>query len=89
MFFGVSLLAKVGLMYTTSVFKERTAKSQEEIFFDQVLYSWYKANTYSPVNFTREHVGQIIFMHFSNSLVNMLVKSLVNMLAQSLVNMWT
>ena len=27
--------------------------------------------TYSPVNFTKEHVGQIIFLHFSNSLVNM------------------
>ena len=43
--------------------------------------------TYSPVNFTREHVGQIIFLHFSNSLVNMLAKSLVNMLAEALVNM--
>ena len=43
--------------------------------------------TYSPVNFTREHVGQNIFLHFSNSLVNMLGKSLVNMLAKALVNM--
>ena len=43
--------------------------------------------TYSLVNFTREHVGQIIFLHFSNSLASMLAKSLVNMLAKSLVNM--
>ena len=38
--------------------------------------------TYSPV----EHVGQIIFLHFSNSLVNMFAKLLVNMLAKSLEN---
>ena len=43
--------------------------------------------TYSPVNFTWEHVGQNIFLHFSNSLVDMLAKSLVNMLAKALVNM--
>ena len=43
--------------------------------------------TYSPVNFTREHVGQIICLHFSNSLVNMLATSLLNMLAEALVNM--
>ena len=41
--------------------------------------------TYSPVKFTREHVGQNIFLHFSNSLVNMLAKSLVDMLAEALV----
>ena len=29
---------------------------------------------YSPVNFTREDVGQIIFLQFSNLLVNMLAK---------------
>ena len=45
-------------------------------------------STYSPVNFTREHAGQIIFLHFSNSIVNMLAKS-ENMLAKSLVNMLT
>ena len=37
--------------------------------------------TYSPVTFTREHLGQIIFLHFSDSRVNMSAKSLVNMLA--------
>ena len=52
---------------------------------DQVSYFWYKAK-YSPVNFTWEHVGQINFLHFSNSLVNMLAKSLVNILAEVLVN---
>ena len=40
---------------------------------------------YSPVNFPREHVGQIIFLHFSNSLVNMLAKSLVKMLAEGMM----
>ena len=29
---------------------------------------------YSPVNFTREDVGQITFLQFSNLLVNMLAK---------------
>ena len=43
--------------------------------------------TYSPFNFIREHVGQIIFLHFSNSLVNMIVKSLVKILSKSLVTM--
>ena len=42
---------------------------------------------YSPVNFSRENVGQIICLHFSNSLVNMLAKSLVHMLTKGLVNM--
>ena len=55
-------------------------------FLDQVSYSWYKAN-YSPVNFTREHVGGTLFLHFSNSLVNMLAKLLVNILDKLLVNL--
>ena len=42
---------------------------------------------FSPVNFTREHVGQIIFLKFSNSIVNMLAQSLVNILGKSLRNM--
>ena len=44
--------------------------------------------TYSPVNFTREHVGQNIFLHFSNLLVNILARSLVKMLAKALVKMF-
>ena len=44
--------------------------------------------TYSPVNFTREHLGQIIFLHFSDSLVNMSAKSLVNMLANHWWSCW-
>ena len=37
--------------------------------------------TYSPVNFTWEHVDHIIVLHFSNSLVNMFAKSMMNMLS--------
>ena len=36
--------------------------------------------------FAREHVGQINFLHVSNSLVYMLLNSLTNMLTKSLVN---
>ena len=39
--------------------------------------------TYSPVNFIREHVGHIIFLHFSNALVNMLTKSLLSIMVKS------
>ena len=42
--------------------------------------------TYSPVNFTSEHVGQIIFFNFSDSLVYKFAKALVNMLAEALMN---
>ena len=46
--------------------------------WDQVSYSWYKANIFTSQN---------IFLHFSSSPVNMSAKSLMNMLAKSLVNM--
>lgn len=45
-----------------------------------------KRQTFLAICFTRELVGQIIFYHFSNSLVNALDWLLTNTLAESLSN---
>ena len=65
----------------------------EKLFYYKLLMTRIKCRipgtraTYSPVNFIREHISQINFLHFSNSLVSMLAKSLVNLLAEVLVKM--
>ena len=45
--------------------------------------------TSPPVSFTRELVGQMIFFHFFNSIMNIFAWPLVGKSAESLVNLFT